>query len=134
MTRADAGHFAADFKRSSMKMMKILMPVLLLVVMLTGCDRPKHVSGAEFKREFELRNQQTMFWAEYMGEKDGKVFLWWKRAPLVGKKWKEEVWFTEMENLDPDFLKELKQERAKLEQDAAHVFQTPRAVPENGER
>mgnify|MGYP006310090877 CR=1 FL=1 len=117
-----------------MKIMKILIAALLLTVMLTGCDKPKHVSGAEFKREFELRNQQTMFWAEYLGEKNGNVFLRRKRAPLVGKRWKEEVWFTEIENLDPDFLKELKQERAKLEQDAAHIFQKPRAVSENGER
>ena len=104
-----------------MKMMKRIIPVLLVAVMLTGCDKPKPVSGAEFKREFELRNQQTLFWAEYLGEKDGKVFLRRKRAPLVGKKRKEEIWFTEVENLDADFLKELKQERVKLEQDESTV-------------
>jgi len=43
--------------RSSMKKMKRTIPGMLLTVMLTGCDRPKHVSVAEFKREFDLRNQ-----------------------------------------------------------------------------
>jgi len=93
-----------------MKMMKRMIPVLLLSFVLTGCDKPKHVSGSEFKREFELRNQQTVFWAEYLGERDGKVFLRRKRTPMVGKKWKEDIWFTETENLDADFLNELKQE------------------------
>ena len=102
-------------------MMKRIIPVVLLSVVLTGCDKPKHVSGAEFKQEYELRNQQTLFWAEYLGEKDGKVFLRRKRAPLVGKKWKEEIWFTEVESLDADFLDQLKQEQAELEQDESTV-------------
>ena len=109
-------------------MMKKTIPVLLLTVTLTGCDKPQHVSGAEFKREFELRDQQTLFWAEYLGEKDGKVFLRRKRAPLIGRKWKEEIWYTETENLDADFLDELRKERAKLVRSPAG--DVPKAAPQ----
>jgi hypothetical protein len=82
--------------------------LLLSLALLSGCNKPKHVSGAEFKREFDLRNAQTMVWSEYLGEKEGKVFMLRKTMPLVGSKWREEVWFTETNNLDSAFLEQLK--------------------------
>ena len=42
-----------------------------------------------------------------------------RRIIPVGRKWKEEIWFTEVKNLDADFLKQREQERAKLEQSPA---------------
>ncbi len=82
--------------------------LLLSLALLSGCNKPKRVSGAEFKREFELRNTQTMVWSEYLGEREGKAFLRRKTMPLVGSKWREEVWFTETNNLDSAFLEQLK--------------------------
>lgn len=91
-------------------MMKKWMPVLMLMF-LTGCNEPKQVPGADFKREYELRNSQTMVASEYLGEKDGKVFLRRKTMSLVNKKkWNEEIWYTETNNLDAVFVNQLKQD------------------------
>ena len=98
--------------------MKQWMPLLLLVL-LAGCDEPKQVTGVDFKREFDLRNAQTMVWSEYIGEKDGKVFLRRKTMSLVSKnKWNEEIWFTETNKLDSVFLDQLMKE--KIPNQAAH--------------
>ncbi len=83
---------------------------LLMIAFLAGCNGLKHVTGSEFKREYELRNAQTMVSSEYLGEKDGKVYLRRKTMSPVRSKWKEEVWFTEASNLDPAFLEQLKRE------------------------
>jgi hypothetical protein len=84
---------------------------LLILACLTGCNGPKHVTGAEFKREFDLRHAQTMVSSEYLGEKDGKVFLKRKTMSLLNqKKWNEEVWFTETNNLEKTVLDQLKKE------------------------
>jgi hypothetical protein len=88
--------------------MKKWIPVLMIAC-LTGCNEPKHVTGAEFKREFDLRHAQTMVASEYLGERDGKVFLKRKTMSLVNKKkWNEEVWFTETNNLEWAVLDQLK--------------------------
>jgi hypothetical protein len=69
------------------------------------------MEGSDFKREYELRNALTMVSSEDLGEKDGKVFLRRKTMSLVNKKkWNEEIWFTETNNLDTAFLAELKKE------------------------
>ena len=103
--------------------MKRWMPLLLLVL-LTGCDAPKHVPGADFKREFDFRNAQTMVWSEYLGEKDGKVFLRRNKMSLVSKKkWNKEIWYTETNNLDSVFLEQLKKE--KVPNQAAHDMASP---------
>jgi hypothetical protein len=82
------------------------------VLVLTGCDAPKHVSDEAFKREFDLRNAQTMMASEYLGEKDGKVFLMRKTLSLFNKKkWNEEVWFTETNTLDLTTLDQMKKVR-----------------------
>jgi hypothetical protein len=82
---------------------------LLLLAGLTGCGQTKHVTGPEFRREYELRNTQTMVSAEYLGERDGKVFLLRKTMSLTSHdKWKEETWFTETNNLPAAFLAQLK--------------------------
>lgn len=91
--------------------MKKWLPILMFAF-LTGCNEPKHVSGVDFKREWELRDAQTMVSSEYLGEKDGKVFLRRKTMSLVSKnKWNEEVWFTETNSLDSAFLERLKKEK-----------------------
>jgi hypothetical protein len=52
-----------------------------------------------------------MVFSEYLGEKDGKVFLKRKTMSLVNqKKWNEEVWFTEINNLERTLLDQLNKE------------------------
>jgi len=88
--------------------MKKRVPVLMLLL-LSGCNEPKHVPGTDFKREYELRNAQTMVSSEFLGEKDGKVFLRRMTMSLINKKkWNEEIWYTETNNLDATFLEKLK--------------------------
>ena len=89
-------------------MMTKWMPVLMLML-LSGCNEPKQVPGTDFTREYELRNAQTMVSSEYLGEKDGKVFLRRKTMSLVNKKkWNEDIWYTETNNLDAAFMEKLK--------------------------
>lgn len=90
--------------------MKNWTPILMLTL-VAGCNAPKQVSGTDFKQEYELRNAQTMVSSEYLGERDGKVFLRRKTMSLINKnKWNEEIWFTGTNNLDAPFLAELKKE------------------------
>jgi hypothetical protein len=80
-------------------------------MLLSGCNEPKQVTGTDFKQEYELRNAQTMVSSEFLGEKDGKVFLRRKTMSLVNKKkWNEEIWYTETNNLHATFLEKLKKE------------------------
>ena len=76
-------------------------------LMLSGCSSLKHVDATTFSRQIELNNMQTVVWSEYIGQADGKAYLLHKRLPLVGSKWKEYVWFTEVDELDSAFLVEL---------------------------
>lgn len=91
--------------------MKRWLAVFLLAG-LTGCDGSKHVTGPEFQREYELRNTQTMVASEYLGERDGQVFLKRRTMSLVNKaRWEEEIWCTETNNLAPAFLSQLRTPR-----------------------
>ena len=95
--------------------MRKLAFALTVLLSLTGCSSLKHVSSAEFERQWQLNDMQTFYWCEYIGEADGRAYLLRKRAPLIGRKWREEILFTEAEQLDPEFLKRLpgtKQEKA----------------------
>jgi len=93
----------------------------LLFALLAGCDEPKHVDGTAFRREIELRNAQTMVWSEFLGERDGKVFLRRKTMSSVGNRWNEEIWFTETGNLDAAFLSQLRTEAASQASQAVGV-------------
>ena len=84
-----------------------LCGVAALGCMLTGCSRLRRVEPEEFKRQVELRNAQSMYWSVYIGQADGRAFLLRKRIPLIGKKGREEVLYTETSELGADYLKEL---------------------------
>jgi hypothetical protein len=81
-----------------------------LFVFLYGCNELRHVTADELKWQYQNRNMQSVYWADYLGEKDGKVYLLSKRAPLIGSTWKEEVLFTEVAGLDAAFLKSLREQ------------------------
>lgn len=53
--------------------------------------------------------------SEYLGERDGKVFLKRRTMSLVSQeRWNEEIWFTETNNLDAAFLAQLKMDTLPL--------------------
>ena len=83
--------------------------VAICVCMLTGCSNLTYIESSEFKRQIELNNMQTLYWSEYIGQADGKAFILRKRVPLIGKKMKEEVLFTEADQLGEEFIKKLKE-------------------------
>ncbi|MDF1552641.1 MAG: hypothetical protein P1P84_06235 [Deferrisomatales bacterium] len=85
--------------------------ILLLGLIMGACqEEPRHISGAQFQTEYEMRNQQTMHSAEFMGEREGRVFLLKKSMSSMNpEKWLEEVLFTEVTELDPSFLQRLRQ-------------------------
>jgi hypothetical protein len=92
-----------------------ILPILFLVALTASCStKPKHVSAAEFQREFEMRHTQTMNWSAYLGETNGAVYMLRKTMPLVGSKWKEEVLFTETNGLAPGLLEQMR-DASKLE-------------------
>lgn len=94
-------------------MKPIAIGLLLLVALLVcACQKePRHITGAEFQAEYEMRNQQTMHSAELIGEREGCVFLRKKTMSTVNpKKWSEAVLFTEITELAPDFLQRLRRE------------------------
>ena len=90
--------------------MKKVLTIVLAALLLVACNEAKHVSGEHFLREYEMRETQTLVAAKYLGEKDGRVFLSRKTKSLVGGGWKEEIWFTTTEELDPEFLKSIRKE------------------------
>ena len=81
--------------------------LLAVILMLSGCTRLRDISSAEFERQLELNNAQTLSSCEYIGEADGRAYILRKRAPLIDGTWKEEVLFTEIDQLDPRFLRRL---------------------------
>jgi len=97
-------------------MKKYYLFLLLIFALLYGCNELQHVTAEEFKRQYDLRNMQSVYWADYLGEKDGKVYLLRKRAPLLGKNWKEEILFTEAAGLDSAFLQILRGQEKKTVQ------------------
>lgn len=92
--------------------------ILLLVFvagLVVGCStKPRHVSAADFQKQWEMRHAQTVHWSSYLGETNGNVYMLRKTMPLVGSKWKEEVLFTETNGLAPGFLEQMR-DVSKLE-------------------
>jgi hypothetical protein len=82
---------------------------LLCACLFTGCSSLKHVDAAEFKQQIELDGRQSLYWTEYIGQADGRAFLLRKRVPMMGKKLKVEVLFTEIDKLGEDFVRELEE-------------------------
>ena len=77
------------------------------VCTLTSCSSLKHLEPSEFKQQIDLNNMQTLYWSEYIGQADGRAFILQKRVPLIGKKMKEEVLFTETNLLGEEFIEKL---------------------------
>ena len=95
--------------------MKIVTPMLTIAIMLTGCDKAKHISGEEFKEQHRL-GSSPMVVNQYVGEKDGRVYLSQKTMSLVGKKWREKILYAETEELPTKFLNQLRKEQTTFEQ------------------
>ena len=79
--------------------------LLLVAAALTGCSSFHRVTPEKFQAD--LQNMNSLYWCEYIGQADGNVYALRKRAPLIGKEWKQDILFTEIKALDPAFLKQL---------------------------
>lgn len=101
---------------------------MLVMAVLTGCASVHHVPPKQFQIEANL--MQSLHWTEYIGQADGKAYLLRKSAPLVGSKWREDIIFTEVGSLSPEFLRQLqkaKEDRASkhASEDAARKLADP---------
>lgn len=79
--------------------------LLLVAAALTGCSSLHRVTPKKFQAD--LQNMNSIYWCEYIGQADGNAYALRKRAPLIGKEWKQDILFTEIKALDPAFLKQL---------------------------
>ena len=83
--------------------------IIISAYICTGCSSLKHIESSEFKRQIEMNNMQTLYWSQYIGQADGRSFILRKRVPLIGKKMKEEVLFTESDQLGEEFINKLEE-------------------------
>ena len=99
------------WKQNSNAFLGLLVMILVVAIGLTGCEgKSVHISGSQFQYEFEMRHQQTMSYAYYLGEKNGKVYLLKKSMSIFDKrKWNEQLLYAEVTELDPKFLLELRE-------------------------
>ena len=87
----------------------ITTPFLFILVVIVGCNNsPKYVSGSIFKKEYELGINQTMVQSIYLGETNDIFYLSHKTRSLISGVWKEEIWYTKSEDLEPNFLEKLR--------------------------
>jgi hypothetical protein len=82
-----------------------IFPVLLLV----GCTSIHEVSPERFKTD--IQDMNTFYWCEYIGQANGNAYILRKRAPLFGKRWKQDILCTKVNGLGPDFLKQLEERK-----------------------
>ena len=89
-------------------MKHLLLTTTVAVVLLDCGSNPKRVSGAKFQDYFRS-GTGTMHVHEYIGEKGGKFYLRYQSMSLIGKgKWDEKILYTEVGELNPIFLKQLR--------------------------
>ena len=83
--------------------MKQLTP-LLLALLLCACSEPEHVSPAKFKSEYEwVGKAQSVKKDEYLGQREGRVFLRvGSLSPITGK-WSDHVLYVRLDELEPAF-------------------------------
>ena len=87
--------------------MKTLL-LLCLVLLLSGCSEPEHVSVTEFKREYAMVDHpQSMRSVQYLGMKDQKAYLKISTSPVAGNKWNEHVIWVGLNELDANFRRSL---------------------------
>lgn len=78
--------------------------LLLLAGLVSGCNGPRHVSPAEFQRQYRWVDQpQTMHDVDYLGQRDGQAFIRVSSMSTVSQKWSDEIICVELNELDPEF-------------------------------
>ena len=89
-----------------------------------GCTSIHKITPETFQAD--LQNMNSLYWCEYIGQADGNAYIMRKRAPLIGKEWKQEILFAEISGLDPGFLKKLEEWKMKSLEQGAGVVREPR--------
>lgn len=106
---------------------------VLAGMLVTGCSHLKQIPPAEFKRQADPRmNMNSFYWCEYIGQADGKAYLLRKRMPLIGSQCREDILFTPIAELGPEFmpkLDEMKKEWEAMKKKWAEEKKTKAAAP-----
>lgn len=83
--------------------MKILAPILL-AFLLCGCGGPKHVSPAEFKKQYaSVGMPQSMHSITYLGQRGGQAYINRSSMSTVSGEWSDHVIYVELTELDAAF-------------------------------
>ncbi|MCK5578726.1 MAG: hypothetical protein KAI63_04300 [Planctomycetes bacterium] len=92
-------------------MKKILLIIVIVTLnVFSGCWNIRHISPKEFKKRYEYSKiDETMYYYEYLGVKDGKVFLK-KRSRSYSHpgKWNVIIFCVELQSLDEELRKEIR--------------------------
>jgi hypothetical protein len=96
-------------------MNKILM--IIAIVCFTACSAISDVSNETFEEEYaSSKMAHTMYSYEYLGEKDGQVYLKKKSMSIFNqKKWHTTIFVTSLSSLSKKVQQELRTENKKYE-------------------
>ncbi len=89
--------------------MKILITALI-VLMLCSCSNVHNVSAEKFEAEYKnSKIVHTMNSYQYLGEKEGKVYLKKSSMSFMNqKKWNDEIFIVSLDELSDEIKDELK--------------------------
>ena len=91
-------------------MKQLLVTTTAAVVLLDCGSNPKRVSDVEFQ-DYLRSGTGTMHVYEYIGEKGGKFYLRYQSMSLISKgKWDEKILYTEVGELNPISLEQLREQ------------------------
>ena len=92
--------------------MKALAPLLLILILLSGCTGPKRVSAAEFKKRYaRVGMAETLYGHTYLGQKNGRAYIQAGSLSFLTGKWSERIIYVELGKLDPAFRDALPREK-----------------------
>jgi hypothetical protein len=76
----------------------------VLAFLLCGCSGPKHVSAAEFKKQYaSVGMAQSMHSVTYLGQRDGRAYINRRSMNTISGKWSDHVVYVELTELDAAF-------------------------------
>ena len=82
--------------------------IAFFVIFITGCSNEKHVTKNEFMEQYKSANiLQTMKSVEYLGVKNNRAYIKISTMSTTGKNWSDEIIYSEISELDKDFLNKI---------------------------
>jgi hypothetical protein len=90
--------------------------LLGVTIMMTGCSHLKQISAEEFKRQADSRNMQSFYDYQYIGQANDNAYLLRMRAPFIGRKWRQDIYFTPVRELGLDYMPQLEKMKKEREE------------------